>query len=150
MMVVVACLCSCDAYVLSNSLPYVAHGRVSELTMMATIAEPSNLTPLEDQVLVQMQLEPDASAGGILLPVVFIVEQEDAFARPEVRQATVIAMGPGKLAKDGSRVPMPSVEVGQSVIIGPNKGIKIQEEGKILNDCSYFLCKAEDIWTAVA
>jgi chaperonin GroES len=88
--------------------------------------------PLADRVLVKALAETETSKSGIIIPTT--VEKE----RPE--RGEIIAVGPGKLLENGTRVPL-SVKVGDKIIFkkyGPDE-VKIDgqdmfilEEGDIL------------------
>ncbi len=68
---------------------------------MATATKKSKtktkLQPLGDRIVVQREASGDTTAGGIYLP-------ESAKDKPS--RGTVIAVGDGKLLKDGSRAPL--------------------------------------------
>ena len=90
----------------------------------------SKIVPLSDHILLE-PLREERRKGGIILPDT--VDKE----RPE--KGKVIAVGPGKLNKDGKRVPI-EVKKGQTVLFkkyGPDE-IKI-------NDKEYLIAKEEDI-----
>jgi chaperonin GroES len=55
------------------------------------------ITPLADRVVIKRFEAEDKTAGGILLP-------DSAKDKPQ--KGTVLAVGPGKLTKDGKRVPV--------------------------------------------
>jgi co-chaperonin GroES (HSP10) len=113
----------------------------------STIESGEELQPLEDHIVIDLQSAPSATVAGILLPTVFEDEQEDeAFAKPEPRAGTVLAVGPGALTKNGNRAPMPDIKVGQKVVVGPKAGIRIQLKDKPLRESTIFLFKAEEIW----
>eukprot|EP00929_Paragymnodinium_shiwhaense_P046438 TRINITY_DN2363_c0_g1_i1.p2 TRINITY_DN2363_c0_g1~~TRINITY_DN2363_c0_g1_i1.p2 ORF type:complete len:104 (-),score=39.44 TRINITY_DN2363_c0_g1_i1:272-583(-) len=72
--------------------------------------------PLMDRVLVQ-KIKPEVkSAGGILLP-------DSAAKAPN--WAKVLALGPGRLSKEGERVAM-SVKVGDTVVIPEYGGMLLK------------------------
>ena len=53
---------------------------------------------MQDYILVDLQVVPEASSGGILLPTVnydFDEKNEEAFVAPKPRAGTVVAVGPG-------------------------------------------------------
>ncbi|MDP3697104.1 MAG: co-chaperone GroES [Candidatus Taylorbacteria bacterium] len=88
------------------------------------------IQPLSDHILLE-PLREEKKKGGIILPDT--VDKE----RPE--KGKVIAVGPGKLDKDGKRVPM-EVKKGQIVLFkkyGPDE-IKI-------DDKEYLIAREEDI-----
>jgi chaperonin GroES len=64
------------------------------------------LKPLGDRLIVKREASEDKSRGGIILP-------ENAKKKPQ--QGTVLAVGPGKMNKDGTRTAL-QVKVGDSVL----------------------------------
>ena len=89
---------------------------------------------------------PDATNAGILLPTTFMNQFDDAeFLLPECRAGVVVALGPGRLAPDGSRIPMPPISVGQKVIVGPAKGERVELYGQSLQESSLFLFTPEEV-----
>lgn len=56
-----------------------------------------NLTPIGDRIVVQRQSAEEKTAGGIILPDT---------AKNKPARGKVLAVGPGKIRKDGSRQPM--------------------------------------------
>ncbi len=65
-----------------------------------------NLQPLADRIIVERQAASDKTAGGILLP-------DTAKNKPQ--RGKILAVGPGKLSKDGVRRPL-QVKVGDLVL----------------------------------
>lgn len=117
---------------------------------MATAGVPSAVTPLEDYVLVDMQVEPSATSGGIFLPTVFQGEdQRDAFQKQEMRAGVVKAIGGGAPSEAGKPVQTARFEVGQQVMCSPYGGVKLTEEGKTFAESSLWLVKAKDVWSVV-
>eukprot|EP01023_Acetabularia_acetabulum_P002040 TRINITY_DN1078_c1_g1_i1.p4 TRINITY_DN1078_c1_g1~~TRINITY_DN1078_c1_g1_i1.p4 ORF type:complete len:100 (-),score=24.89 TRINITY_DN1078_c1_g1_i1:195-494(-) len=81
------------------------------------------LLPLFDRVLVEKMLPASKTAGGVLLP---------ESAQPKLKEATVIAVGPGMRKEDGQHMPM-SVKEGDVVVIPEFGGTKLETtEGKEL------------------
>ena len=79
-----------------------------------------SVRPLEDRVLVK-PLEPEKkTASGIFLP-------ETAKEKP--MQGKIVAVGPGKLDKDGKRQPL-DVKVGDRILIGKYAGSDIKLDNK--------------------
>ena len=117
---------------------------------------PEGYTPLGNQILVDLQSLPSETKAGILLPTVYADDApaefvgDDVFRTPEVQAGVVIAMGPGLVAEDGSRVPMPPIAVGQKVIVAadPNAGEKCLLDGVAARDNTLFLYTPENIWAA--
>jgi chaperonin GroES len=79
-----------------------------------------NFTPLNDRILVKRTDSIETSAGGIIIPDT---------AREKPLEALVIAVGVGKLLKDGTRL-SPSINVGDRVLFGKYGGDEIQLDGE--------------------
>lgn len=79
-----------------------------------------NFTPLNDRVLVQRTDSETTSAGGIIIP-------DSAKEKP--MQARVVAVGAGKLLKDGSRR-TPAIATGDIVLFGKYAGDEIKLDGE--------------------
>lgn len=86
--------------------------------------------PLMDRVLVQKMKHEAKTASGIFLP-----DQ----AKQMINQATVIAVGEGKLLKDGQRLAC-TVKAGDSVIVPEFGGMNIK-----FDDEEYQVFRNEDI-----
>jgi chaperonin GroES len=85
------------------------------------------LNPIADRIIVRREAADDRTAGGIVLP-------ETAKNKPQ--RGTVIAVGPGKLKKDGSRSDM-QLKVGDRVLFTSWAGDEFKDrkskiEGEIL------------------
>jgi chaperonin GroES len=92
------------------------------------------IQPLSDHILLE-PLREEKKRGGIILPET--VDKE----RPE--KGKVIAVGPGKLNKDGKRVPI-ELKKGQVVLFkkyGPDE-IKVEDK-------EYLIAREEDILAVV-
>ena len=88
------------------------------------------LQPLNDRVVVVREEADERTAGGIVLP---------DKAREKVNRGKVIAAGPGKLSKEGKRVPM-TVKSGDRVLMNKYGGEEFE-----MDDCEYLLIREEDI-----
>jgi chaperonin GroES len=64
------------------------------------------LKPIGDRVIVRREAADEKTAGGIILPDT---------ARNKPQRGEVLAVGPGKLKKDGTRSPM-QLKVGDKVL----------------------------------
>jgi chaperonin GroES len=85
------------------------------------------LQPLADRIVAKPVEPENASPAGILLP-----EQ----AKEKTQLAEVLAVGPGRMADDGKRVPM-SVKVGDKIVhseYGPNRFKQGTEELLIMKE----------------
>ena len=76
-------------------------------------------TPLGRRVLVKRSISEEKTAGGIFLP-------DTAKEKPS--QGEVIAVGDGKLADDGKRVPM-AVKAGDRVLFNKYAGTDVKLDG---------------------
>ncbi|KAG7467226.1 hypothetical protein MATL_G00151100 [Megalops atlanticus] len=86
--------------------------------------------PLFDRVLVERLAAETVTKGGIMLP---------EKSQGKVLQATVMAVGPGSVNKNGKLLPV-SVNVGEKVLLPEYGGTKV-----ILDDKEYFLFRDGDI-----
>ena len=77
------------------------------------------LKPLGDRLIVRRTEAADKSAGGIIIP--------DA-AKQKPQRGTVLAVGPGKMMKDGSRRPL-QVREGDRVLFTAWAGDEFKEKG---------------------
>ena len=79
------------------------------------------LRPLHNRIVVERsEVSEQKSVGGIIIP-------DSAKEKPQ--EATVIAVGPGKLDKDGNRQPL-DVQVGDRILIGKYAGSDIKLDNK--------------------
>ena len=95
-----------------------------------------NLQPLDDRILVQRLQSEEKTAGGILLP-------DTAKEKPQ--KGKVLAVGPGKVKKDGSRAAM-QVKVGDTVLFTSWAGDEFKKQYSTSDD---FLIMREDDVLAV-
>ena len=89
---------------------------------------------LKDRLLVKRKDLVTTSAGGIAL---LEIGQE----LPD--QGAVIAVGPGRLAADGSRIPM-EVAVGDQVIFGKTSGVAMK-----LNGADYVVLREDELFAVL-
>lgn len=82
-------------------------------------AEPS---PLLDRVLVRLDEPPEMTEGGIALP-------QNPSDQGEPVTGTVIAVGPGRIADNGTRIP-PELKTGCRVVVGSYAGLELTLSGK--------------------
>jgi len=91
----------------------------------------TNFTPIEDRVLLRPAQAETVRASGIVLP--------DA-AQEKPLRGEILAVGPGRNSKDGSkRLEMP-VAVGDQVVYGRYSGSDIKIDGE-----DYKILRAEEI-----
>jgi chaperonin GroES len=95
-----------------------------------------NIKPLGDRIVVERAEAEDKSAGGILLP--------DA-AKNKPQRGRVLAVGPGKVRKDGQRTPL-QVKEGDMVLFTTWAGDEFKEtEGKK----NILLMREEDVLAVI-
>lgn len=97
---------------------------------MSGSTQQPNIRPLGDRVLVQRAKVSEESRGGIIIP--------DS-AREKPQEAEVIAIGNGKLNKDGSRRPF-EVKPGDRILLARYGGTEVKR-----GDESYLLIPEDDI-----
>ena len=88
------------------------------------------IKPLADRVVVKALPSEETTKGGIVLP-------DTAKEKPQ--EGEVVAVGPGKLADDGTRI-APEVAVGDKVIYSKYGGTEIKVEGE-----EYLILRESDI-----
>ena len=93
------------------------------------------LKPLGDRVIVKADQAEEQTASGLYLA-------SEAKEKPQT--GTVIAVGEGKLDKDGNKVPVP-VKKGDKVIFGKYGGTEITHDGE-----DVLILRADDIYAIIA
>ena len=93
-----------------------------------------NLKPIGDRVIVQRLGSAEKSKGGLYLP--------DA-AQEKPQEGKVIAVGSGKLSKDGKLIPL-AVKPGDRIIFGKYSGSEIK-----VDDKEYVFLDEDDILAIV-
>ena len=132
--VLLACATACDGLLVGT---YRAAAPVHRLSapLAFELGVPSDLQHLHDHVIIEINENPVETQSGILLPTVFETDQDFDVARAqEVRKGTVVAVGPGRANDAGQVVPVNFVKPGDTVILGPFGGTKLQERGKTVKD----------------
>ena len=81
-----------------------------------------NVRPLHDRIIVQRLEEEEQRVGGIIIP-------DTAKEKPQ--QGKVIAVGKGRIEKDGKVTPL-DVKSGDTVLFGKYAGQEIKIDGKDL------------------
>jgi chaperonin GroES len=94
-----------------------------------------NLKPLGDRVVVEREEARDRTAGGIVLPDT---------AKDKPQKGKVLAVGDGRLTKDGKRRDL-QVKVGDQVLFTSYAG----DEFKIDNDRKVLLMREDDILAVI-
>ena len=90
----------------------------------------ANLSPLADRIVVKPNEGDKTKKSGILLP-------DTAKEKPQ--EGEIIAVGPGKVTDDGSRIPV-ELEVGDKVIYSKFAGTEYKEE-----DEEYLILRESDV-----
>ncbi|MBE3572601.1 MAG: co-chaperone GroES [Moorella humiferrea] len=88
------------------------------------------LKPLADRVVLKVLTGEEKTQGGIVLP-------DTAKEKPQ--EGEVIAVGPGKLLENGTRV-APEVKVGDIVVFAKYSGTEVKYEGQ-----EYLIIRDSDI-----
>ena len=86
---------------------------------MAATKSDVGIRPLHDRVIVQRIEEGEQKVGGIIIP-------DSAKEKPQ--QGKVIAVGKGKIEKDGKVTPL-DVKEGDTILFGKYSGQEIKLEG---------------------
>jgi len=87
------------------------------------MVEGFNIRPLHDFVFVCDYGQPDMTSGGI-----YYGDSKTQFGRyraSEWRYGEVIAIGPGRIGPDGSRLPMPDIKLGEVVMFSRKHGTRL-------------------------
>jgi chaperonin GroES len=97
---------------------------------MAATATQIKVRPLHDRVIVQRIEESEQKVGGIIIP-------DTAKEKPQ--QGRVIAVGKGRVEKDGKVTPL-DVKAGDTVLFGKYSGQEIKLDGD-----EYLIMREEEI-----
>ena len=97
---------------------------------MAATQTTVRIRPLHDRVIVQRLEEGEQKVGGIIIP-------DTAKEKPQ--QGKVIAVGKGKVEKDGKIIPL-DVKEGDTILFGKYSGQEIKLDGE-----EYLIMKESDI-----
>ncbi|MBB3115562.1 co-chaperone GroES [Corynebacterium bovis] len=93
-----------------------------------------NIKPLEDRVLVQIVEAETTTASGLVIP-------DSAKEKPQ--EATVIAVGPGRVGDDNDRIPM-EVKEGDTVVFSKYGGTELKYSGE-----EYLILSQRDILAVI-
>lgn len=88
------------------------------------------LRPLQDRILVQRVAEETTTKGGIIIPDT---------AKEKPAEGKVIAVGNGKLADDGKRIPL-EIKKGDRILFGKYSGTEVKVEGE-----EYLIMREDDV-----
>ncbi|MFA4831257.1 MAG: co-chaperone GroES [Patescibacteria group bacterium] len=89
------------------------------------------IKPLGDHVLVKPVKEEEVTKSGIVLP--------DTVDKEKKMEGEVVAVGPGKVGKDGARVPM-EVKVGDIILFKKWGGDEVE-----IDEVEYKIIAQEDV-----
>ena len=89
-----------------------------------------NVRPLHDRIIVDRLEEGEQQIGGIIIP-------DSAKEKPQ--RGTVVAVGSGRVAKDGKVVPL-DVKAGDTILFGKYSGQEIKLDG-----IEYLIMKEDDV-----
>lgn len=90
-----------------------------------------NIKPMQDRLVIKPVEEEHKTAGGIIVP--------DTAAKEKPMQGEIIAAGPGKMSKDGKRIPL-DVKVGDKVLYGKYSGTEFK-----MNNDEFLIIGQDDI-----
>jgi len=82
----------------------------------------TKFTPLHDRILVRRVEEAETSRGGIIIPDT---------AKDKPQEGEVIAVGKGKVEKDGKVIPL-ELKEGDRILFGKYSGTEIKIDGEEL------------------
>jgi chaperonin GroES len=97
-----------------------------------------NVRPLGDRIVIRRSTSEEKTAGGILLP--------DA-AKQKPQRGEVLAVGPGRLLKDGTRRGL-QLKVGDQVVFTSWAGDEYREP-KQLQGADILLMREEDVLAVI-
>jgi len=92
-------------------------------------------TPMGDRILIQPLERDDVTTGGIFLP-------DTAKEKPQ--EGEVKAVGPGRVAEDGKRVPL-ELKVGEVVLYSKYAGTEVKDDG-----VDYLILSERDILAKIS
>jgi chaperonin GroES len=95
------------------------------------------LKPLGDRLIVQAIEEEATTASGIVLP-------DTAKEKPQ--KGKVVAVGPGKVKKDGGRAPM-QVKIGDTILFTSWAGDEVKKQYSTSED--YLIMREEDVLAVI-
>jgi chaperonin GroES len=95
-----------------------------------TTATKVGIKPLEDRIVVQVQDSEQTTASGIVIP-------DTAKEKPQ--EGLVLAVGPGRFAENGTRLPM-DVKEGDTVVFSKYGGTEVK-----LGADEYLILSARDV-----
>ncbi len=94
-----------------------------------------NVRPLADRILIRRLDKTEEVRGGIIIPDT---------AKEKPMEGEVVAVGPGRLNKEGARVAL-DVAKGDRVLIGKYSGTEVKIDGD-----EYVILREEDVLATIA
>jgi chaperonin GroES len=88
------------------------------------------LRPLQDRILVKRVEEAETTKGGIIIP-------DSAKEKPA--EGKVVAVGPGKVADDGKKIPL-EIKKGDRILFSKYGGTEVNIE-----DDEYLIMREDDV-----
>jgi chaperonin GroES len=88
------------------------------------------ITPIKDNIVVKRTDEEDKKVGSIIIPDT---------AKEKPMTAEVIAIGSGRVLKDGKKLPL-EVKVGDKILIGKYSGSEVK-----LGDTEYLILREDEV-----
>jgi chaperonin GroES len=92
------------------------------------------IKPLHDQIIVKRVEEEEKTKGGIVIP-------DSAKEKPY--EGKVVAVGPGKVKKDGKRIPM-EIKAGDRILFARYAGSEVKIAGE-----EHLMMKEEDVLAVI-
>ncbi|MFZ9869682.1 MAG: co-chaperone GroES [Candidatus Kapaibacteriota bacterium] len=93
-----------------------------------------NLKPLHDRVIVKPATPEETTKGGIIIPDT---------AKEKPMQGSIIAVGAGKVAENGTLAPM-TLKVGDTVLYGKYSGTEVSIDGD-----EYLIMREGDVFAVI-
>ncbi len=93
------------------------------------------IRPLQDRVIVRRVEEEEKTKGGIIIP-------DSAKEKPQ--EGKIVAVGPGKVADNGEKIPM-EVKEGDRVLFSKYAGTEIKIDGE-----EHLIMREDDILGIIA
>ena len=94
-----------------------------------------NIKPLEDRIVVKPVEAEQVTASGLVIP--------DTATKEKPQEATVVAVGPGRVDDNGKRIPL-DVAVGDNVIFSKYGGTELKFGGE-----EYLVLSARDVLAVI-
>lgn len=95
-----------------------------------------HIKPLEDRILLKGVSDMQTTASGIIIPA--------TASKDRPQKAEVLAVGPGAMKKDGSRIPL-DVKVGDIVLVSKYAADEVKIEGE-----EYYIIRQSSILAVIA